>query len=100
MALSTARMHKVRGRPPLLAAGISSFIHSHSSSVRSLGYVCSFILLLPIRPINFQYPEFQAVDREKYLTPDIAGCPPAPLTRVSTDAGFPLRRPALSLQRH
>src|SRR5262249_45444043 len=45
MALSTARMHKVRGRPPLLAAGISSFIHSHSSSVRSLGYVCSFILL-------------------------------------------------------
>src|SRR5262252_777711 len=43
MALSTARMHKVRGRPPLLAAGISSLIHSHSSSVRSLGYVCSFI---------------------------------------------------------
>jgi hypothetical protein len=30
-------MHKVRGRPPLLAAGISSLIHSHSSSVRSLG---------------------------------------------------------------
>src|SRR6266705_3179349 len=43
MALSTARMHKVRGRPPLLAAGITSLIHSHSSSVRSLGYVCSFI---------------------------------------------------------
>src|SRR4029453_10978892 len=43
MALSTARMHKVRGRPPLLAAGISSLIHSHSSSVRSLGYVFSFI---------------------------------------------------------
>src|SRR5262245_27737851 len=43
MALSTARMHKVRGRPPLLAAGISSLILSHSSSVRSLGYVCSFI---------------------------------------------------------
>src|SRR5262252_3361515 len=43
MALSTARMHKVRGRPPHLAAGISSLIHSHSSSVRSLGYVCSFI---------------------------------------------------------
>jgi internalin A len=43
MALSTARMHKVRGRPPLLAAGISSWILAHSSSVRSLGYVCSFI---------------------------------------------------------
>src|SRR5947209_4233342 len=43
MALSTARMHKVRGRPPLLAAGITSVIHSHSSSVRSLGYVFSFI---------------------------------------------------------
>src|SRR4029453_3859204 len=43
MALSTARMHKVRGRPPRLAAGISSLSHSHSSSVRSLGYVFSFI---------------------------------------------------------
>src|SRR5438876_10783998 len=43
MALSTARMHKVRGRPPLLAAGIISLIHSHSSSVRSLGYIFSFI---------------------------------------------------------
>src|SRR5712691_7218973 len=43
MALSTARIHRVRGRPPLLAAGINSLIHSHSSSVRSLGYVFSFI---------------------------------------------------------
>src|SRR6266851_4508201 len=43
MALSTARIHRVRGRPPLLAAGIISLIHSHSSSVRSLGYVFSFI---------------------------------------------------------
>src|SRR5947209_15781555 len=43
MALSTARIHRVRGRPPLLAAGINSVIHSHSSSVRSLGYVFSFI---------------------------------------------------------
>ena len=38
--------------------------------------------------------EFQAVDREKYPTPDIARWSPAPLTRVSTDAGCPLRRPA------
>src|SRR4029434_7993350 len=44
MALSTARIHKARGRPPLLAAGISSLIRSHSSSVRSLGYVFSFIV--------------------------------------------------------
>src|SRR6266571_6486767 len=43
MALSTARIHRVRGRPPLLAAGIRSLIHSHSSSVRSLGYIFSFI---------------------------------------------------------
>src|SRR6516165_7533834 len=43
MALSTARIHRVRGRPPFLAAGIKSLIHSHSSSVKSLGYVFSFI---------------------------------------------------------
>src|SRR5215475_6719764 len=43
MALSTARIQRVRGRPPLFAAGIRSLIHSHSSSVRSLGYVFSFI---------------------------------------------------------
>src|SRR6266851_3853668 len=43
MALSTARIHRVRGRPPLLAAGIKSLIHSHSSSVRSLGYIFLFI---------------------------------------------------------
>src|SRR4029453_9276411 len=45
MALSTARIPRVRGRPPLLAAGITSLIHSHSSSVKSLGYVFSFIYL-------------------------------------------------------
>src|SRR5215468_4882148 len=43
MALRTARIQRVRGRPPLWAAGITSLIHSHSSSVRSLGYVFSFI---------------------------------------------------------
>src|SRR5881296_2574340 len=43
IALSTARIHRVRGRPPLLAAGIKSLIHSHSSLVRSLGYIFSFI---------------------------------------------------------
>src|SRR6476660_8863783 len=43
MALSTARIHRMRGRPPRLAAGIKSLIHSHSSSVRSLGYIFSFI---------------------------------------------------------
>src|SRR2546425_13035895 len=50
---------------------------------------------LPIRPINFQYPEFQAVGREKYPTPAIARFLPATLTRVSADAGFPLRRHAV-----
>src|SRR6266446_483781 len=45
IALSTARIHRVRGRPPLLAAGINSLIHSHSSLVRSLGYIFSFIHL-------------------------------------------------------
>src|SRR6266446_2308609 len=45
IALSTARIHRVRGRPPLLAAGIKSLIHSHSSLVRSLGYIFSFIHL-------------------------------------------------------
>src|SRR5207244_6313828 len=48
MALSTARLHRVRGRPPLVAAGINSVIHSHSSAVRSLGYVFSFIDLLSL----------------------------------------------------
>src|SRR5262249_56055484 len=45
IALSTARIHSVRGRPPLVAAGIRSLIHSHSSLVRSLGYIFSFIHL-------------------------------------------------------
>src|SRR5438132_6545794 len=43
MAVSTARLHRVRGRPPLVAAGITSVIHSHSSAVRSLGYGFSFL---------------------------------------------------------
>ncbi len=50
---------------------------------------------LPIRPINFQFPEFQAVRRGKYPTPAVAGYPPAILTRVSTDVGFPLQQHAL-----
>src|SRR5467141_1814035 len=53
MALSTARMHRVRGRPPLLAAGINSLIHSHSSSVRSLGYIFSLIYLFYTTPEDF-----------------------------------------------
>jgi hypothetical protein len=50
---------------------------------------------LPIRPINFHYPEFQAVGREKYPSPALAGFLPATLTKVSADAGFPLRRHAV-----
>src|SRR6266850_5262339 len=53
MALSTARMHRVRGRPPLLAAGINSLIHSHSSSVRPLGYIFSLIYLFYTTPEDF-----------------------------------------------
>ena len=52
-------------------------------------------LKLPIRPINFQFPEFPAARREKYPAPTVAGCPPATLTRVSADARFPLRQHAL-----
>src|SRR5438445_4502140 len=39
----TRPMRKGRGRPPLLAAGISSVRPSPSSSVRSLGDVCPLI---------------------------------------------------------
>ena len=47
---------------------------------------------LPIRPINFQLPEFQAVRREQYPTPAVAGCPPVILPRVSDGAGCPRQR--------
>src|SRR2546428_12032233 len=61
MALSTARMHKLRGRPPLLAAGINSLIHSHSSSVRTLGYVFSFIY-----PFYTTHEDFSDMLLERY----------------------------------
>src|SRR5439155_1217863 len=34
-------------------------------------------IYLAIRPISFQYCEFQAVDRETCATPAVAGCPAA-----------------------
>ena len=46
--------------------------------------------LLAIRPISFQYCEFQAVDRETCATPAVAGCPAATLIRASAVAGCPL----------
>ena len=49
---------------------------------------------LPIRPINFPFPEFQAARRVKHLTPAGAGYPLVTLTGVSADAGFPRRRHA------
>ncbi len=49
---------------------------------------------LPIRPINFPFPEFQAAGRAQHLTPTVAEYPPVPLTGVSGDAGFPLQQPA------
>ncbi len=53
------------------------------------------IILLPIRPINFQFPAFQADGRETYPIPVVVGFPPVTLTRVSADAGFPLQQYAL-----
>src|SRR5712692_8161402 len=38
MALSTARILVLRGRPPGLAGGINGSISSHWESVKSLGY--------------------------------------------------------------
>src|SRR4030095_13216269 len=67
MALSTARMHKVRGRPPLLAAGISSLSHSHSSSVRSLGYVFSFIFSFYTTHEDFSDRLLDVVSRKPFL---------------------------------
>src|SRR5713226_9539902 len=47
---------------------------------------------LPIRPINFPFPEFPAACRAKHLTPAVAGCLPVTLTGVSAAAGCPLRQ--------
>src|SRR5436309_2032811 len=43
MALMTWRISRLRGRPPILAAGIKSLIQSQRRSARSVGYVCVFI---------------------------------------------------------
>src|SRR3989449_3565333 len=47
---------------------------------------------LPIRSINFLFPEFQAAYRAQSLTLAVAEYPPGPLTGVSADAEYPLRR--------
>ena len=39
-------------------------------------------IVLPIRPIRFQFPEFQAAHREQYPIPAVAGYPPVTLTRA------------------
>ena len=49
---------------------------------------------LPIRFINFPFPEFQVAYRAQSLTLAVAEYPPGPLTGVSADAAFPLRRHA------
>src|SRR5262250_1595638 len=43
MALTTARISSLRGRPPGLGGGSKSLIRSHSASVRSVGYGLAFI---------------------------------------------------------
>src|SRR3989442_2654997 len=63
------------------AQGRVHFITTKRNQCRGVKISVISSLSLPIRPINFQYPEFQAVDKEKYRTPDIVGWPPAPLTR-------------------
>src|SRR5438128_11770049 len=46
MALSTARISVLRGRPPGLAGGINGSISCHWASVKSLGYPeCSILRL-------------------------------------------------------
>jgi hypothetical protein len=49
-------------------------------------------VVLPIRPIKFPFPEFQAARRVKHLTLVVAGYLLVTLTGVSADAGFPRRR--------
>ena len=48
-------------------------------------------LVLPIRSINFLFPEFQAAYRAPSLILAVAEYPPGPLTGVSADAEFPLQ---------
>ena len=47
--------------------------------------------ILPIRSINFLFPEFQAAYRAPSLILAVAEYPPGPLTGVSADAEFPLQ---------
>jgi hypothetical protein len=48
----------------------------------SLYKIFNYILYLPIRPIRFRFPEFQAVHRERHPIPAVAGYPPVTLTRA------------------
>ena len=48
-------------------------------------------VFLPIRSINFLFPEFQAAYRAPSLILAVAEYPPGPLTGVSADAEFPLQ---------
>jgi hypothetical protein len=47
---------------------------------------------LPIRPINFPFPEFQAACRVKHLTLVVVVYPLVTLTGMSADAEFPRQR--------
>ena len=81
----------------LSAPEFEAFLLPHLSMPKrgpkcKLGYYRVFNL--PIRPINFPFPEFQAAGRAQHLTPTVAEYPPVPLTGVSGDAGFPLQQPA------
>src|SRR6266478_6001743 len=81
MALSTARIQSVRGRPPLLAAGIKSLIHSHSSLVRSLGYIFSFIYLFYTTNTYSTQPT-RTFQTGSYDSTGERGRPSSPLRRI------------------
>jgi hypothetical protein len=55
----------------------------------------TYTIQLPIRPIHFQYREFQAVGRELSPSPAVAGYPVVTLTRASATAECPPRLPSL-----
>ena len=93
--MDTIKLWARNGDAVRQAIELGELVHLDTASEELTDEFLLFAIDLPIRPINFQYPEFPAVGREKYPTPAVAGFPPATLTKVSADAGFPLRRHSL-----
>src|SRR6266478_3693944 len=93
----TAKL-RTRIRNPRIAGKVSfssrDVVFVRQYQTRPSSIPSSDSIILPIRPINFPFPEFQAAGRAQHLTPTVAEYPPVPLTGVSGDAGFPLQQPA------